>query len=80
MENPDLNININFYNNICEPLFKDNPLLLKAIKLFYNPEIYKKIKESFKFNSNNSTLEQHFTLNRIRTYILASYVEVYLKK
>ena len=53
MENPDLNININFYNNICEPLFKDNQLLLKAIKLFYNPEIYKKIKESFKFNSNN---------------------------
>jgi len=53
MENPDLELIQNFYRNICEPLFKEDGLLLKAIQLFYDPEKYKKIKESFKFNSNN---------------------------
>ena len=53
MENPDLELIQNFYRNICEPLFGEDELLLKGIQLFYDPEKYKKIKESFKFNSNN---------------------------
>ena len=51
MEN--LNINKNFYINICEPLFKEDILLLKAIQLFYDPNKYKEMKNSFKINSNN---------------------------
>ena len=51
MENPDFNDN--FYKNICEPLFKDNKLLMKAIQLFYDPAKYKDIKKSFLINSNN---------------------------
>ena len=51
MEN--LDINKNFYNNICEPLFKEDKILLKAIQLFYDPKKYKEIKNSFKINSKN---------------------------
>ena len=51
MEN--LDINKNFYSNICEPLFKEDKLLLKAIQLFYDPKKYKEIKNSFKINSEN---------------------------
>lgn len=51
MEN--LDINKNFYSNICEPLFKEDQLLLKAIQLFYDPNKYKEIKKSFQINSNN---------------------------
>ena len=50
-ENSDLNSN--FFKNICEPLFKENELLFKAIELFYNPTKYKEIQRSFKINSNN---------------------------
>jgi hypothetical protein len=53
MENQDLDSNINFFNNICKPLFNENKLLFKAIELFYNPEKYKTIKGNFKINSNN---------------------------
>ena len=28
--------NKNFYSNICEPLFKEDNLLFKAIELFYD--------------------------------------------
>lgn len=49
MEN--LDINKNFYSNICEPLFKEDKLLLKAIQLFYDSKKYKEIKNSFKINS-----------------------------
>ena len=51
MENPEFNNN--FFKNICEPLFKEEKLLFKAIQLFYDPTKYKEIKKSFKFNSNN---------------------------
>ena len=54
MDNPD--INEGFYNNVCKPLFKDSDILLSnAIKLFYDPKQYKKIKEteSYKINQNN---------------------------
>ena len=43
-----------FYNNICVPLFKPGEkLLFKAIQLFYDPEKYNDIKNSFKINRNN---------------------------
>ena len=50
-----MDININFFKNICKPLFEknDNDLLFKAIELFYNPEKYQNIKGSFKIKSNN---------------------------
>ena len=47
---------INFYNNICKPLFeKDekNILLFNTIQLFYNPSSYKEIKTTYRINSNN---------------------------
>ena len=50
-ENSDFNNN--FFKNLCEPLFKKNELLFKAIELFYNPTKYKEIKINFKINSNN---------------------------
>ena len=50
-ENPDINIKV--FKNICEPLFKENKLLFKAIELFYKPTKYEDIKRSFKINSNN---------------------------
>jgi len=51
MENS--NINKDFYDNICEPLFKKEQLLLKAIKLFYEPKKYNEIKNNFGITSNN---------------------------
>ena len=42
-----------FFKNICEPLFKEDNLLFKAIEIFYNPTKYKEIKRNFKINSNN---------------------------
>ena len=50
-ENSDFKIN--FFKNICEPLFKEDKLLFKAIELFYNPTKYKEIKRNFKIHSNN---------------------------
>ena len=48
----------NFYNNLLLPLFKEEKekykLLLKAMKLFYSPEAYSKIKKEYTFNSNNA--------------------------
>jgi len=45
--------NTDFYKNVCEPLFKNNNLLLNAIQLFYDPQIYNNIKNQYKINSNN---------------------------
>ena len=45
--------NDNFYNNICEPLFKNKKLLEEAIQFFYNPSKYKEIKEHYKIDSKN---------------------------
>jgi len=45
--------NNDFFKNICQPLFKEDKLLFKAIELFFNPTKYKEIKRSFKINSNN---------------------------
>ena len=44
-------INQNFYNKVCIPLFKD--VLLKAIDIFYNPTKYKVIKKNYNLNFNN---------------------------
>ena len=49
----DSNIKENYYNNICQQLFNEKELLLKAIQLFYQPEKYKEIKRIYKINSNN---------------------------
>ena len=42
---------INFYNNICKNIFK-SPTLIKAIKLFYEPAKYAKIKKEFDINND----------------------------
>ena len=47
------NINNNFYLNICEPLFNDNELLLKAVKFFYESEKFNEIKKAYKIDSSN---------------------------
>ena len=46
-------IYINFYNNICKPLFKEDNELLKVIQFFFDPEKYSKIKEFYRINFNN---------------------------
>ena len=46
-------INDNFYKNICEPLFTEKNILLKALELFYDPTKYKQIELIYKINSNN---------------------------
>ena len=48
----NLDMNLNFFRNICQPLFEKGSLLLKAIELFYNPNVYSKIKEQFNNTSN----------------------------
>ena len=53
LQSEKLDFNTNFFKNICEPLFKENKLLFKAIELFYNPTKYKDIKRSFQINPNN---------------------------
>ena len=47
------NYNSNFFKNICEPLFKEDKLLFKAIELFFNPIKYKAIKENYKIDGKN---------------------------
>ena len=49
-----LDINTNFYNNICKPLFKEKKNLLKAIELFYDPKKHEDIKKKYKINSNDN--------------------------
>ena len=44
---------MNFYNNICSNLFKNHNTFFKAIKLFYCPEIFEKIKKEFFINEEN---------------------------
>jgi hypothetical protein len=61
-------INKNFFNNICKPLFKQKKLLLKAIELFYNSEKFEEIKRTYEINDNNSTsflFGYRFCLNTI---------------
>ena len=55
MDNSDINKDFyyNFYNNICEPLFKGEKLLFKAITLLYEPTSYSENKQKYKINSNN---------------------------
>ena len=48
-----MNINSNFYHNICKPLFIRNKLLSKAIELFYDPNKFEEIKDCFHINSDN---------------------------
>ena len=51
MENSD--VNKDFYKNICLPLFNKDKLLSKAIPLFYDYSVFKKLKENFGINPNN---------------------------
>ena len=53
LQNENSDFNPNFFKNICEPLFKEDKLLFKAIEFFYNPTKYNEIKKSYKINSNN---------------------------
>ena len=46
----------NFYNNVCKNLFK-SPALSKAIKLFYDPNKYEKIKKDKEFKINNDVIK-----------------------
>ena len=41
---------INFYENVCIPLFQDNIKIFNAIQIFYNPEKYEKIKNKYDIN------------------------------
>ena len=47
-------INQNFFNNICKPLFENEKLLWKAIELFYNPKIFENISDKYEINTNNN--------------------------
>ena len=38
---------------MCEPLFSEEKLILKAIKLFYETTKYNEIKQKFNINSKN---------------------------
>ena len=50
-ENSD--INENFYENICKPLFADKKNLLKAIELFYETKNLQSLKTKYKITSKN---------------------------
>jgi hypothetical protein len=70
LQNNNKDINNNFYNNICEPLFKEEKQLLKAIKLFYEPTKYNEIKQKFNINSKNIKIilfGYRFCLNEIES-------------
>ena len=41
---------VNFYNNICNKLYKSGTKISSAIKLFYDPKKYEKIKKDFEIN------------------------------
>jgi len=45
------NINKNFYDNICQPLFDGK--LLKALSLLFNTKIYNDISQKYNINSTN---------------------------
>ena len=47
-------INQNFFNNICTPLFENKKLIWKAIELFYNPKIFENISDKYEINKNNN--------------------------
>ena len=49
IENVDLNIN--FYPNICQPLFEGK--ILKALEIFYEPKKFKEISKKYNINSTN---------------------------
>ena len=51
MEKSDTNNN--FFTNVCQPLFKEDPLLFEAIKLFYDSTKYYTLKKRFGINSEN---------------------------
>ena len=43
----------NFYYNVCQPLFQDENLLLKAIDLFYKPQKLNEIKSNYNITNEN---------------------------
>jgi len=53
LQKENSNLDNNFYDNICNPLFKGEKLLSTAIELFYNKTKYCEIKEKLKINPNN---------------------------
>ena len=46
------NVDENFYNKICKPLFEKESIL-EAIKLFYEPKKFYKMKDDLKINAKN---------------------------
>ena len=53
LQNAKTYINKNFYEHICQPLFKEDKILIKAIELFYYPKKYNDIKKKYNINSSN---------------------------
>ena len=45
--------NNNFFKNVCLSLFKNNDLILRAIKLFYDPNKFNEIQKIYNINSLN---------------------------
>ena len=43
----------NFYHNVCQPLFQEDNLLLKAIDLFYKPQKLNEIKSNYNITNEN---------------------------
>ena len=46
-------MNINFYNNICKPLFEKDKILSKAIELLYNEKKLSEIKKIYNIKNNS---------------------------
>ena len=44
---------INFYKNVCEPLYKDNTILISLMKYIFDKESYLKIKKDYEINSED---------------------------
>ena len=53
LQNAKTYINKNFYEHICQPLFKEDKILIKAIELFYYPKKFNDIKKKYNINSSN---------------------------
>ena len=46
-------INNNFFDKICTPLFKEKEIIFKAIDLIYNPKKFGEISKKYNINPNN---------------------------
>ena len=44
---------INFYKNVCKPLYKDNKILISLMKYIFDKETYSKIKKDYEINSED---------------------------